>query len=163
MIRLILLNIFLIFAVSSWAQTDSTLLYLRFPSVPPFTITKVSDSTKFSKDDLAKKKATIIIIFSPDCEHCQHETRELTANIHLFKKAQIIMASPLEHKYLKKFYDEYKIADYPNIIMGRDPSYFFGTFFHVRSFPAIFIYDKKGNFLNAFDGSVPIQRIAEIL
>lgn len=151
------------FIHAGWAQADSTLLYLRFPSIPPFTITKVSDSTKFSKDDLNKKKSTIIIIFSPDCEHCRQETKELTANIHLFKKAQIIMASPLEYKYLKKFYEEYKIADYPNIIMGRDPSYFFGTFFHVRSFPAIFVYDKKGNFLNSFDGSVAIQKIAEVL
>lgn len=145
------------------AQADSSLIYLRFPTVPPFSITKVSDSTRFTKDDLSKKKATIIFIFSPDCEHCQHETKEFIAHIKLFKKAQIIMTSPLEHSYLKRFYDEYKIADYPNIIMGRDPTYFFGTFFHVRSFPAIFVYDKKGNFVNSFDGSVPIEKIAEIL
>lgn len=152
-----------LFVKNGSAQTDSSLLYLRFPTVPPFTITKVSDSTKFTKEDLSKRKSTIIIVFSPDCEHCQYETKELTANIKLFKKAQIIMASPLEHHILKKFYDEYKIADYPNIIMGRDPSYFFGTFYHVRSFPAIFVYDKKGNYVNTFDGSVPVQKIAEIL
>ena len=73
------------------------------------------------------------------------------------------MASPLEHSYLKKFYEEYKIADYPNIIMARDASYFFGTFFHVRSLPAIFVYDKKGNFVNSFDGTVSVQKIAESL
>ena len=73
------------------------------------------------------------------------------------------MASPLEYHILKKFYDEYKIADYPNIIMGRDPSYFFGTFYSVRSFPAIFLYDKKGNFVKAFDESVPVQKIAQFL
>lgn len=145
------------------AQADSTLIYLRFPTVPPFSIIKVPDSTRFSKEDLSRKKATIIIIFSPDCDHCQHATKELTTNIRLFKKAQIVMASPLEYSYLKKFYEEYKIADHPNIIMGRDPSYFFGTFFRVRSFPAIFVYDKKGNFIKSFDGSVPIERVAEVL
>lgn len=151
------------FAMTGFAQTDTTLLYLRFPAVPPFSITKVSDSTSFTKDDLLKRKATIIFIFSPDCEHCQHATKELTAHIKLFKKAQIIMASPLEHFYLKKFYVEYKIADYPNIIMGRDPTYFFGTFYHIRSFPAIFVYDKKGRFIKAFDGTTPVKKIAEIL
>ncbi len=149
--------------VSAKAQADSTLIYLRFPTIPPFSIIKVPDSTKFTKDDLQKKKATVIIIFSPDCDHCQHATKELTANIGLFKKAQIIMASSLEYAYVKKFYEEYKIADYPNIIMGRDPSYFFGTFFRVRSFPAIFVYDKKGNFVQSFDGSVPVEKIAEVL
>lgn len=151
------------FAQIVTAQADSTLLYLRFPTVPPFSITKVSDSTRFTKDDLSRKKATIIMIFSPDCEHCQHETKELIANIKLFKKAQIIMASPLDHQILKKFYEEYKIADYPNIIMGRDPSYFFGSFYRVRSFPAIFVYDKKGKFISSFDGSAPVQKIADIL
>lgn len=73
------------------------------------------------------------------------------------------MASPLEFAYIKKFYEEYKIAEHPNIIMGGDPSYFFGTFFRVRSFPAIFVYDKKGNFIQSFDGSVPIERITEVL
>ena len=145
------------------AQEDSSLIYLRFPIIPPFTITKVPDSTKFTKNDLSKKKATIIIIFSPDCDHCQHTTRELTAHINLFKKAQIVMASSLEYPYLKKFYEEYKIANYPNIIMGRDPIYYFGTFYNVRSFPAIFVYDKKGNFIKAFDGTVPVEKIAEVL
>jgi len=161
--RFISLIILLFTVTASQAQTDSSLLYLRFPTVPPFTITKVADSSKFSKADLSKKKATIIIIFSPDCEHCQHETKELTANIKLFRKAQIIMASPLEHPILKKFYDEYGLAAYPNIIMGRDPSYFFGTFYNIRSFPAIFVYNKKGNFIKAFDGTVPVNQIAEIL
>jgi len=145
------------------AQADSTLIYLRFPTVPPFNIIKVPDSTRFTKDDLSKKKATVIIIFSPDCDHCQQATKELTAHIKLFKKAQIVMASPLEYSYLKKFYDDYKIAGYPNIIIGRDAGYFLGTFYHVRSFPAIFVYDKKGNFLKAFDGTVPVEKIAEIL
>lgn len=145
------------------AQADSTLIYLRFPTVPPFNIIKVPDSTRFTKDDLSKKRATVIIIFSPDCDHCQQATKELTANIRLFKKAQIVMASSLEYAYLKKFYGEYKIADYSNIIMGCDPSYFLGTFFRVRSFPAIFVYDKKGNFVQSFDGSVPVEKIAEAL
>ena len=103
------------------------------------------------------------MVFSPDCEHCQHETKELIAHIDLFKKAQIVMVSPLEYDYIKKFYEEYKIADYPNIIMGRDPGYYFGTFYKVRSFPSIFLYDKKGNFVQKFDGSVPVEKIASLL
>lgn len=145
------------------AQADSAAIYLRFPTVPPFSIIKVPDSSKFTKNDLAKRKATLIFIFSPDCDHCQAETKSLIANIKLFKKAEIIMASPLDYTLIKDFYEEYKIADHPNIIMGRDPSYFFGTFYKLRSFPALFLYDKKGNFVKAFDGSVPVTAIAEFL
>ncbi len=73
------------------------------------------------------------------------------------------MTSPMNELMLKMFYDEYKIANYPNITMGRDPSYFLGTFYKVRSFPAIFVYDKKGNFVDSFNGSVPVEEIAAAL
>lgn len=142
------------------AQPDSTPIYLRFPTVPPFSITKVPDSSRFSKDDLLKKRSTLIFIFSPDCDHCRQKTRELTANIHLFKKAQVIMASPLEHRILKRFYEEFKIADHPNIILGRDPTNFFGTFYKIHSLPALFLYDKKGKFVKAFDSRIAVDAIA---
>ncbi len=145
------------------AQVDTSLLYLRFPTVPPFKIIRLPDSTAFTKDSLVKKKATIIIAFSPDCEHCRRETTELIAHIDLFKKAQIIMTSPIEYGYIKQFYEEFKIADYPNIIMGRDPGFYLGTFFKVRSYPSIFLYDKKGNFVQSFGGSDPVEKIASLL
>ena len=154
---------FICFGNSTMAQPDSTPIYLRFPTLPPFSITKIPDSSRFVKDDLLKKRSTLIFIFSPDCDHCRQKTKELTANIHLFKKAQVIMASPLEHRILKKFYEAYNIADHPNIILGRDPTYFFGTFYKIHSLPSLFLYDKKGNFVKAFDGHVPVQQIAELL
>ncbi len=146
-----------------WGQKDSSVLYLRFPVIPPFSIVKVPDSSAFTKDDLAKKRATLIMIFSPDCDHCQLETKALTANIKLFKKAQIIMVSNRDYSLLKNYYNEYEIKLYPNIILGRDPSHFFGSFYKVMSFPSIFLYDKKGNFVKAFDGSVPVTEIASWL
>ena len=148
---------------TGFSQDADTPVYKRFPVVPTFTIIKAPDSAKFTNLNLKKKKPTIIIVFSPDCEHCQHETKELLANINLFKKVQIVMASSLDYGLIKKFYDEYKIADYPNIIMGKDPTYYFGTFFRVRYFPAIYLYDKKGNFVKEFDGNVPVQQIADAL
>jgi thioredoxin-related protein len=157
----LLLFSLIIVTVVSFAQQDTTLLYLRFPTIPPFKLTKVPDSTVFAKDNLKKKKPTIIMVFSPDCEHCQEMTKQITTNIHLFKKAQIVMASPLDFSYIKKFYDEYKIANFPIITVGRDPGYFLGTFYKVRSFPAIFIYNKKGNLVNWFTGEVDLKKIVD--
>ena len=133
-----LIILILIAGTTGFSQTDTSLLYQRFPFVPSFKLTNIADSSVFTKETLKKKKPTIIMIFSPDCEHCQAETKEITEKIGLFKKAQIIMVSPLEYTYLRKFYDEYKIADFPIITIGRDPTYFLGTFYKVRSFPSIF-------------------------
>jgi thioredoxin-related protein len=159
--------IFLLSVISvntfSQAQTDTSLLYLRFPIVPSFRLINIADSSILTKQSLKKKKAVIIMMFSPDCEHCQAETKELTEKISLFKKAQIVMVSPLDFNYMRNFYNKYKIGDYPTITMGRDPSYFLGTFFKVRSFPSVFVYDKKGNFVNSFVGQHPVEEIAAAL
>ena len=117
------------FCQQSFAQTavsgiDSLPVYQQFPTIPIFTIIKAPDSTKFTKDDLKKKKETILIMFSPDCEHCQHETKELLAHFDPFKDVQIVMATPLDYVHVKKFYEDYKIADYPNITIGNDPVWY---------------------------------------
>ena len=145
------------------AQSDSIPVYQRFPILPVFNIMTAPDSLKFTKDDLKKKKPTVIILFSPDCSHCQIVTKDLIEHIDLYKKAQIIMVSSLDFNNIKKFYEDYKIADHPNITMGRDGSYFLGSFYKITSFPSIFVYNKKGKFVKSFEGSVKMEKIAESL
>ena len=148
----------------SFSQADSTQpIYLRFPTLPQFAIYNAADSTIFTRNNLEKKKATIFIIFSPDCEHCQHETEALIANIDKFKDVQIVMVEYLAFEEMVKFYKNYKIADHPNIIMGRDAKFYLPLFFKVESLPAIYVYDKKGNFKQAFSGSVKMDKIAAAL
>jgi thioredoxin-related protein len=150
---------------TAFCQTpaDTSLLYQRFPVVPAFRLINIADSSIFTKANLSKKKATVIIIFSPTCENCVEETKELKEKIGLFKKAQIIMVSPLDFNYLKEFYTDNNIAQYPAITIGRDPGYFLGTFYKVRSLPSIFIYNKKGSLVKWFIGSTPVEKIAAAL
>lgn len=162
--KIFILVITLVTVQQSFSQADSTKpIYLRFPTLPQFTIYKASDSTTFTRDDLKKRKSTVFIIFSPDCEHCQHETEALIANIDKFKDAQIVMVEYLAFEEMKKFYVNYKIENYPNIIMGRDAKFFLPIFFKVESLPAIYVYDKKGNFKQSFSGSVKMDKIAAAL
>lgn len=148
----------------AFSQVDSTApVYLRFPTIPQFTVYKAPDSTAFSKNDLQKRKPVVFIIFSPDCEHCQHETEALIANIDKFKDAQIVMITYLPYEEMIQFYKNYKIANYPQITMARDTKFFFPVFFKVRNLPSIFVYDKKGDFKKSFEGSVKIDSIASVL
>lgn len=159
-------NIFIFFAlvffsINGFAQGDSdTPVYLRFPTIPQFTVFKAPDSTAFSREDLRKKKPVMFMIFSPDCEHCQHETEELLANIKKFKNTQIVMVTYLPYDEMIAFYKNYKIASYPQITMARDTKFFFPVYFKVKNLPSIFLYDKQGDFKKAFEGSVKIDSIA---
>jgi thiol-disulfide isomerase/thioredoxin len=141
------------------ATTEETPVYLRFLTIPEFTVYKAPDSTTFTRNDLHKKKNTIFIIFSPDCEHCQRETEMLTQNIDKFKNTQIVMVTYLPWEEMVAFYHRYKIANYPQITMARDTKFFFPVFFKVRNLPSIFVYDKKGNLKKSFEGDVKPETI----
>ena len=150
---------------ASYGQADSTEqpVYLRFPTIPEFNIYLAKDSSEFTRESLKKRKATVFIIFSPDCEFCQHETKEIIKNIDKFEKAQIIMITDMPYKEMRDFYTDYKIADYPAFTMGKEAKYYLPMFFHIKYMPAIFVYDKKGRFKKAFEGSVKIEKILEEL
>lgn len=137
--------------------------YERIPSLPAFKLFLAPDSIAFLKQDLKKRKETIVMVFSPDCDHCRHATEDLIAHINLFKKVQIVMASSLGFQPVKKFYQDFKIADYANIKVGWDNIYFLSTFYEVNSFPAIFLYNKKGKFIKAFDANAKWETIAASL
>jgi len=146
------------------AQTDTIPGYQKNPKIPTFSnFMIVPDSVKFGNESLKKNMPVMIMIFSPDCSHCKIATEELIKHMDLFKNVQIVMASPMDFINIKKFYEDYKIPTYPNITMGRDGTYSFGTFYKVKSYPSIYLYDKKGDFVKAFQGDIKWETIAESL
>ncbi len=157
---LLLLMLISVFAAS--AQEDSTAVYKRFPKIPPFKIIALPDSTIFTDVKLQENKAVMFFLFSPDCDHCKRAFTDMMNNFNLFDKVQIVMTSPIRYDILKKFYEEHQIANYPNIIMGRDPGAYLNTFFENKSFPGIFIYDKKGKLKCEVRDHPDFKKIADL-
>ena len=55
------------------AQADSLAAYIRIGTIPSFTVYKAPDSSAFTNKDLKKGKPVLLMLFSPDCGHCQHQ------------------------------------------------------------------------------------------
>ena len=120
----------------AYAQTDSIVApYKRFPNLPPFKILLTDSSTYFTKDDLDKKKAVMIMLFSPDCEHCQHETEDIITHIDEFKKTQIVMTTMLPFDKMVEFYKKNDLKRFDNIVVGRDIGFYFPVFYDVHNLP----------------------------
>lgn len=103
------------------------------------------------------------MVFSPDCEHCQHEIEMIKTNINKFKRTQILLVTPIAFDKTKKFYDKYELKDFSNIIVGYDPKFFFTGYFKVRMFPFIAIYDKKYSLIKTFDGAARMDDLLEYI
>jgi thiol-disulfide isomerase/thioredoxin len=153
------------FAFNVRAQTDSVSIpvYKRFPELPKFSIMTLPDSTLFTREDLHKKKPIIIMLFSPDCEHCKHAMRDLIAGYDQWKKADLILVTSLEFEHIRKFYSEFKLAEYPNIVIGRDGGFNLGSFYKLHQYPSIYVYNKKHEFVTEFIGSVNTEELGKAL
>lgn len=133
--------------------------YKRFPTVPPFRLLMQDSTTVFTKDDLKKNKKTLIFLFSPDCHHCQQEAGELVKHKELFKDVQIIMAGTAPLYQLQNFYDTYHLSQLDNLVIGKDYQYILPSFFMMKNFPFMALYNRKKELITVFEGSYPIPQI----
>lgn len=151
---------FLITSLASFAQIDTTTpLYKRFPTLPPLQLVLSDSTTKYTKDNIPSKKPVLIMLFSPDCEHCQHEATDLVANKESFKNIQIIMVSTYPYYRLREFADNYGLSRLKNVVIAADPAYFLLTFYNIRNFPYMALYNKKGGLVETFEGTKPMETI----
>jgi len=156
------ISLFLLNAFSVTAQTDTTLLYKRFPQVPPLRLLLPDSSTVFTDKTLKKNKPLFLIVFSPDCDHCQKQTEELINNIDPFKNIQVVMATTLPFNKMKTFFTTYSLQRFKSITVGWDYQLILPSFYRMKSLPFLAFYDKKGKLIDVFEGALPLPKVIKI-
>jgi len=163
--KTVLLALVLIAAIFSFAQRDTTAPvlppYQRFPDLPPFRLLKIDSTTYFSKADVPKNKPVLLMIFDPNCDHCQHETEDILKNIDSFKNIQIVMSTNASLQLLREFYNRYDLASYKNITAGLEAQYFLVPFYDVKNLPYLAMYDKKGRLITTHEGTTKIEMVID--
>lgn len=133
--------------------------YLRYPTLPPMQLLLSDSTTRFTRSDIPPKKAVLLMIFSPDCSHCQHTAEELVANKEKLKNLYIVMATLHPLSQMNAFVQQYRLQQIPNLIVGKDYSYILPSFYGIRNLPYLAFYNKKGKLITGFEGSMPLDRI----
>src|SRR5688572_32126208 len=149
--KLLVYTCFLFSSVMANAQADSANNYVKgFTTIPAFNINLVPDSSFYSNANLQENKPFMIMFFSPDCDHCQKQTKDILAYKNELKNLQILMVSVLPNKFNRPFFEEYKLDAVPNIKLGTDLSYKLRQLYQVKTLPAMYVYDVNGNLAKAF-------------
>ena len=154
---------FALIGFNGFSQIDTTTPpYKKFPSLPPLQLILADSATKYTKADLPKKKPVLIMLFSPDCDHCQHEAESFAANAEALKNIHVLMITTYPIYRMAAFAEKYGVNRMKNVVVAKDPYYQMIPFYDVRNFPFLALYDKKGNLLQAMEGSVSIEKISDI-
>lgn len=150
-------------AVQANPVTDSIPAHLKNLRIPDFKLLLPDSSTYFYTENLKPNRSTIVIAFSPECDHCQVQTKEIIAQIDKFKQVQIVMATTLPFEKMKAFYKAYKIASYKNITMGRDVLFFFPKYYRNHYLPLIAVYNTQGKLVHYADGGMPTAGLIRLI
>jgi hypothetical protein len=63
---------------------------------------------------------------------------------------------------MKSFYQNYGLDKFDNITVGQDFQYLLPTFYQIRFMPYLAMYDKKGNLLTTFEGTMKIEDLVSV-
>ena len=149
--------------VSAQAQTDTTQPpYLRFPQLPPFQLLLGDSTTVYTKASLPKKKPVLLMLFSPDCSHCQHAANEMVQHKDDLKGVQIVMATMHSISQMNAFAESYGLKALPNVVLGKDIYYILPSFYAVHSLPNMAFYKKNGDLIKSVEGALPIDKVIEL-
>ncbi len=136
--------------------------YLTNTNIPAFSLL-LADGKNFTQNNIPTSKYTIIIYFSPDCGHCQHEATEMVKNIDSLKHTYIVWAGSRSMPELKAFSEKYGLNACPNMVCGQDQQYSIPSYYQVKYTPFVAVYDNRKQFVKAYEMGVEIPELLKLI
>ena len=158
---LIILSLFASTTLLAQGNIDPNAPFLKDKNIPKFTL-NLTTGKSFNNTQIPKTKYTCIIIFSPDCSHCQEEAAELTKYADKFKSVFFIWNSYKEMADIKAFAIKYGLDKQSNVIVGRDPEFSIPVFFRPRMTPFVALY-ANGQLLKVYEQGVKVPELLKII
>jgi peroxiredoxin len=122
---------------------------------------KMPDGTSADFKDVKGK--AILILFQPDCDHCQQEAQQMHANLKAFREYKLYFISSSPMGEITKFAADYKLSGVDNVIFGwTTTENIINTFGPIQA-PSVYIYSKEGKLVQEFNGQVDISVILKYL
>jgi peroxiredoxin len=126
----------------------------------PKMVVKSLDETTI--DVHALKEKTILILFQPDCDHCQREAKEIRENLLAFKDYTLYFISAGDMEAVKKFGESYDLLGHDNVAFALTTVDDVIKNFGGIQAPSVYIYADQ-RLVQKFNGEVTIERILQAI
>ncbi len=103
--------------------------------------------------------ATIVLFFSPDCEHCQYEAEAIFKQKEQFANTNLWWVSTADGLVIKTFTQKYGLENLPNMYFAHLSNQKVYQTFGSIAIPHIFIYDRQQNLQKEFKGETKIEAL----
>jgi thioredoxin-related protein len=127
--------------------------------LPPFKIMQ-SNGKVFQAHNLPMEKPIAIIYFSPECDHCTDFLKQYFKRASDFKNVSVVMITFLAQDKVQKFVKDYKVGQYPNIVVGTEgTSFFVKNYYKVHDLPFMALHDKMGNMIKLYSKDIQLDDV----
>jgi peroxiredoxin len=126
--------------------------------LPTMALTMLDGSQLQAKD---LKGSTIIILFQPDCDHCQREAKAIHENIKAFQNYSLYFVSGATPQELDTFAHQYGFSSISNVHFANTQVQSIIDNFGQISAPSLYVYNGMGKLVTKFNGETDITQILE--
>jgi thiol-disulfide isomerase/thioredoxin len=127
--------------------------------LPQMTVTTLAQS----KIDLHKLQGnTILILFQPDCDHCQREALEIRKHLDRFNQYVIYFISAAEMPSIEAFGTSYDLIGHSNVNFAATTVENVIRSFGPIPAPSIYIYNDQ-KLKKKFNGEIGIEAILQAI
>ncbi len=135
-------------------------------TIAPFKMQMVNGKS-FTYTQLKKDIPTILVYFSPTCDHCKAFTEELMKHTKELAHKQVVMISYEPLNEIKKFDELYKVSAQPAVKIGTEGyTFIVQKYYGIQRFPFIALYNKQMKLVKILPDKekpeVLVQQIAQL-
>lgn len=127
--------------------------------LPMLPITKL-DGSKLTTKQLKGK--TVLVLFQPDCDHCQREAEAIQKHLSAFDGYTLYFVSDAALPQLNQFAQDYKLSG-NNIHFASASIYDIIKVMGPLETPSLFVYSEEGRLVKSFIGETPIEKVLPFL
>jgi thioredoxin-related protein len=122
---------------------------------------KLTDGTDVDLSAINDK--LVLILFQPDCDDCQNESKNIQKRIADFKDYKLYFISSYPLEVIQQFAVDYHLTGLQNVYFGMTTVQDVLNNYGPIHAPSIFVYTKEGKLLKSFSGTTDVEKIIEVL
>jgi peroxiredoxin len=126
--------------------------------VMTFTLTDGGQVDAHELDD-----KMVLVLFQPDCDHCQMEAKQIKNRLEAFKDYELYFISSHPMALIQEFAKDYQLVNIPNVHFGYTSVQSVWNNYGGISAPSIYIYSKEGRLVESFEGQVDVEVVIKYL
>ena len=165
--------------ISAYAQQDHTQPGTPMPAMRLGTVdTQSADFCRkhpdlvtaahtriYTGDDFMNKSPLLVMIFNPNCGHCEDQAERIMKRIDMFRRSKLVMITDtMNNVYLPHFIQAFGLDKHKDVVtVGADLNGFIKEAYLYQALPQICIYDKDRKLVRNFAGGAAMDSLAQYI